>query len=205
MTRLFDAPHGKLHEFEKRLQAAGFTAEHLDALLKDQRRLRAWVTVLDHGAMPEPPASRITIKDVFVDGGRAPALLKDMRFVYLDEVAECTEEDFLELRNCGPKTLDVIVEMLTRHGFALRSTHDDPPPLVGSSSRYYRAYYRPRIGDVRLWSLLDFSFSDDIQNGHGTGDLTLQQFQDMGTAERERIFTPAGLHKVESFIARNGL
>ena len=47
MTRLFDAKHGQVQEFIKKLSIVGFTTEHLQYVLRDPDAMERWVRSLD--------------------------------------------------------------------------------------------------------------------------------------------------------------
>jgi len=199
MTKLSELPNGRLRMLEDRLEIAGFTAEHAEALLADDPRLRRWLVMLDENVEPEPPLTRVPIEAAFGGKGSIMHKLLRMEFLYLDEVVKLTEREFLNIPGFGPTALRKAKGVLLQHGLKFSETYSEPSVLV-YDDRQWRYYYRPRIMNVQLSWLVSIDYDDWIDRGQD--DMTLGGFAMMSDEQQTQVLNEKGIARVKALIAR---
>jgi len=202
MTRLFDATHGQVQEFLEKLAAAGLTAEHLEKLHMGDARLQMWVSMLDQDVEPKLSATPVLLKDLFPAGGRLFRLLHRAGFVYLNQVAECTEDDLWSLRGCGEKSIRQLTNLLHEHGLQLKTINEGPSALIHGWAGDGR--YRAEVSSMAIRWLVKLDRRQDFQD-EGAWNHRLQDFLGLSHAKRKRHYTQSGLAKIDAFIRDNGL
>lgn len=204
MTRLFDLPHGKMHELTKQLQSAGLTAEMAEALLKDRTQLRRWVKRLnDPGENGlQLNADRIRIDEAITDHSIVNQLRR-IPLTYLDELADCCYAELGDIRTFGPTRLKTIEDTLATHGLRL-SIHPRPMVnecvVVGSGSR---AIHRDHLDAARVEDVACLYRFDYAEPGHDwlpAMDMTVAEARLMSREQMEATYSIGGIRKVYGLL-----
>lgn len=166
MTRLYDAPFGQVQEFLKRLANAGFTQEEMIRLTNHPIAMKEWVEALGFNVAsdinPDTPVETIL-------GDRRLCNSLRREFIHtIGDLVDWTEDELLDVRNCGSRSVDVIKSALGEHGLSL-ADRPHHKALVDHNRIYnrlesgyvVRPWRRADIGRLPLSLFVDFTAGED--------------------------------------------
>ncbi len=148
MTRLYDATHGQVQEFLKRLAGAGLTQEDIVRLTNNPPLMQSWIESLGK-------ETRITVNldtpiEILFGKSKLASMLKRAGIKTVDHLIDWTEDELGDIRNCGDRSLAVIKATLAEHFLSLSTRNELEAP---DNSRIYSRLDRTVV--MRPWRRRD--------------------------------------------------
>lgn len=165
MTRLYDTPFGQVQEFVKRLANAGFTQEMMVRLTNNPLAMQTWVDSLTLTSETPTSLANLDIPIETILDRKLYLMLIREGIHTVNHLIDWTEEELLDIRNCGNRSIAVITATLAEHGLQLATRTekeglDDPSRIWSSGHRHgvIRPWKRRDIGHLTLGMFESFTY-----------------------------------------------